>query len=82
MGLIMLHNFQTEDYGRALAHLCYKNKKQSKIACLQILKSLHGNQDADKLPSYLNVIEELVQVRDDLQFNRLEWLFGFGQLKQ
>ena len=78
MGLIMLHGWSTEDYGRALAHLCYKNKKLSKLACKYVLTSLKHNDDAVKLPSYLSVIEELVQVRDDLQINRLEWIFGFG----
>ena len=60
MGIIIFNDFQADDFGRALAHLSYKNKKLSKTVCLFVLNSLKANNDADKLPAYLNVIEELV----------------------
>ena len=57
MNLIIGNNFGAAEYGRALAHLCYNDKKLSKNICIYVLKS---TPDQDRLPSYLDIVEELV----------------------
>ena len=57
MNLIIGNNFGAAEYGRALAHLCYNDKKLSKNICMYVLKS---TPDQDRLPSYLDIVEELV----------------------
>ena len=67
MNLIIGNGFASADYGRALAHLCFNNKKLSKHLCQYMLTAVKSNPDQDKLPSFLDIVEELVQIRDDLQ---------------
>ena len=66
MNLVIGNNFGAADYGRALAHLCFNNKKLSKRLSLYVLTAIKSNPDQDKLPAFLDIVEELVQIRDDL----------------
>ena len=45
MNLVIGNNFGAADYGRALAHLCYNNKKLSKKLSLYVLTAIKGNPD-------------------------------------
>ena len=66
-----------------MAHLCYGDKKLSKLICSSVLKTI-SLSDQSKIEGYLKIVESLTMIEDrdsetrqDLQLKRLEWIFGF-----
>jgi hypothetical protein len=80
----MHYNFQEEEFGRALTHLCFDNEKLSKKVCKLLLKAV-VNSDYDKIKPYLVIVSQMLQIKDsenkNLKLKRLEWIFGFAFLK-
>jgi len=70
---------QTEELGKMLAHLAYKHPDFSMRVCRLLLNGISRN-DYDKIKNYLQVVNSLALIKDELQNSRLEWLFGFGSL--
>ncbi len=62
-----------------IAHMSYKYEKFSKRIAKMLLSGISRN-DYEKVRNYLDVVTELVMVRDQFQRARLEWLFGFCSL--
>jgi hypothetical protein len=82
--IIVSSGYQEEQFGKALAHLCFDNHKMSKTICLRILKLIVFS-DYDKVKPYIEVVGTLLTIKDkrqvSLQRKRLEWVLGFSYLK-
>ena len=63
ISLVMLNDYDSANYGKALAHLCYSNKKLSKRICEQLLRAM-VTTDYQRIDSYLNAIQELLKTQD------------------
>lgn len=63
VSFIMQYNFQEEEYGRALTHLCFDNEKLSKKVCKFLLKSI-VNSDYEKIKPYLGIVSQLLKIKD------------------
>ena len=59
----MNNEYESVKYGKALAHLCFGNRKLSKQICELVLRAIVVS-DYQKIDSYLNVVKELVQTQD------------------
>ena len=77
--------YATQEYGKALAHLCYGDKKLSKQICELVCRDIVSNYM--NIRYYLNVMNELLVISDkdsktgeSLKRRRLEWIFGFSYL--
>lgn len=79
IGMALKEGVQTEQLGKMVAHLCYKNVQLSKKVSRILLNGISRN-DYEKVKSYLDVVTEVALVKDHLQTSRLEWMFGFGSL--
>ena len=76
---VLKEGYECEEFGKALAHFCYKNEKFSKQVAKLLLKGISRN-DYEKVKNYLDVVTQVALVRDHLQRTRLEWIFGVGCL--
>ncbi len=80
----MSNGYQEENFGKALAHLCFDNPKLSKTVCLRILKLIVFS-DYDKVKSCIEVVNTLLKINDvnepTLKRKRFEWILGFSFLK-
>lgn len=77
--------YATQEYGKALAHLCYGNKKLSKQLCELVCRDIAANYQS--IQYYLNVMNELLILSDKdtktgepLKRRRLEWIFGYSYM--
>ena len=70
---------QSEDLGKMVAHLCYKQEHFSKKVSKMLLNGFTRN-DYDKIKNNLDVVTQIALVKDEFQRSRLEWMFGFGSL--
>lgn len=70
---------QNEEFCFAMGHLCYKNLEFSKQIIGKILKSMSFASD-EGIIALLNILEQIGMVKDELQIQRLEYIFGFGSL--
>jgi hypothetical protein len=52
---VLREGYECEEFGKALAHFCYKNKDFSKIVCKYLLKGI-GKNDFDRIKNYLDVV--------------------------
>jgi hypothetical protein len=59
----MQYNFQEEEFGRALTHLCFDNEKLSKKVCTMLLKSI-VNSDYEKIKPYLQIVSQMLSIKD------------------
>lgn len=59
----MQYNFQEEEFGRALTHLCLDNEKLSKKVCTMLLKSI-VNSDYEKIKPYLQIVSQMLSIKD------------------
>jgi hypothetical protein len=86
---LVFHNgYNQEDFGKALAHVCYGNEKVSKKVARNLIKGLNSLQEQAKINYLLDIIKEFCGQNEspdgpyaDLPGKRLEWIFGFGTLK-
>ena len=62
-----------------IAHLAYKSADFTVRVSRVLLHGISRN-DYEKVKNYLDVVNALALVKDELQTARLEWLFGFGSL--
>jgi len=63
ISIVMLNDYDSANYGKALSHLCYGNKKLSKRICEQLLRAM-VTTDYQRIDSYLNAIQELLNTQD------------------
>jgi len=59
----MQNGYQEENFGKALAHLCFDNMKLSKQMCLRLLKLIVFS-DYDKVKPCIEVVNTLLTIRD------------------
>ncbi len=62
--LIVQNGYQEEQFGKALAHLCFDNHKISKAVCLRILKLIVFS-DYDKVKPYIEIVNILLTIKDN-----------------
>ena len=67
----------TSEFGKALAHLSYKNIKFSRKICKLLLKTISYATN-DQVEHQLSMVHSMAQIKDEFQVHRLEYLFGFG----
>jgi hypothetical protein len=77
--LCLKEGIETESLGKLIAHMSYKAEKFTKRFTKLLLNGISRN-DYEKVKNYLDVVTQLVIVKDELQMKRLEWIFGFGYL--
>ena len=65
------------EYGRALAHLCFKNLPFSKKMIAKIIKCISYASAADEIDRLLKIVKELTLLKDEFKTQRLEFMFGF-----
>ena len=64
--LIVQSGYQEEQFGKALAHLCFDNHKISKTVCGRILKLIVFS-DYDKVKPYIEIVNTLLTIKDSSQ---------------
>lgn len=52
---IFKDGYECEEFGKALAHFCYKNEKISKKVAKTLLKGISKN-DFERIKNYLDVV--------------------------
>jgi hypothetical protein len=63
LDLCLKNEYETEELGKALAHVQYDDRVLSKKLCLHLLKGI-ATSDHNKVSGYLDVVEEIVQVQE------------------
>jgi hypothetical protein len=62
---VLKEGYELEEFGKALAHFCYKNESFSKKVAKLLLKGISRN-DYEKVKNYLDVVTQVCLVRDYL----------------
>ena len=65
MNRVLKEGMQCEEFGKALAHFCYKNNDFSKKVAKLVLKGISKN-DYDKIKNYLDVVTQVALIKDEL----------------
>jgi hypothetical protein len=52
---VLKEGYECEEFGKALAHFCYKNESYTKRVCKMLLKGISKN-DYEKIKNYLDVV--------------------------
>jgi hypothetical protein len=91
MKLIMENSYNCEEYGLAVAHICFEDEKLSKKVARFLLKGISSaNDNLPIMENYLKVVEAMCSNSFEspdsehkyLPRKRLEWIFGFGILNE
>jgi len=53
-------DYSCENYGKALAHLCFNNKKLSKLICIRLTEGIRNCKNYFASKSFLQVMEHFV----------------------
>ena len=70
---------ENKEFAQAISHLSYKNLGFTRRISKKLLKSISYSNN-DQVQRHLNVVEELLKIKDEYQLHRLEYLLGFGFL--
>lgn len=62
---IFKDGYECEEFGKALAHFCYKDDNISKKIAKDLLKGISKN-DFEKIKNYLDVVTQVVFLKDHL----------------
>ena len=73
------HGFESLEYAKFVAHVCFKNEEFSRKMAKHILKGTNKST-ADEIGPYLQLMKHYLTIDDDLFNLRLEWIFGIADL--
>lgn len=78
---VLANTYCCKEYGEGLAHLCHRNRKLTKGVFKVLMKGIVLTNDYERIKNYLEIVAPIVQIKDELQQERLEWIFGFPYLE-
>ena len=73
------HGFESLEFSRMVAHLCFKNKEYSSKIARQVLKGVNTTQ-ADELAPVLEIWKQFLGIDDEYFYLRVEWIFGVSNI--
>lgn len=71
--------FDPQAYGVIIQHLSFDNFQYSNSLCNIILQGMSKATTSDEYKPYIESITALLNIQDDLQMKRIEWLLGYPQ---
>jgi hypothetical protein len=80
MEMVLFFDFNAEDYGKALAHLCFGNEELSMLIARRLLMHFRNCDNYYAAKSGFECLEPFVAQmaeNSDLPQKRLEWIFGW-----
>lgn len=69
----------SKQFGKCLANMCKENVKLSKKVAKVFIRSINSS-NYDTVKNYLTALKPFVLLEDSLKLQKLEWIFGFGQI--
>jgi hypothetical protein len=72
-------NGSSKQFGQCLANMCKGNEKLSRKVSKVFIKAFN-NSNSENLRNYLKALKPFLRIDDDFKCQKLEWVFGFGQI--
>ena len=69
------HGYESEEYSKLVAHLCFKNKEFSRKMAKHILKGTNKS-NAEEIGPFLELMKQYLCIDDEHFGLRMEWIFG------
>lgn len=69
------HGYESEEFAKFVAHVCYQNKEFSKKMAKHILKGTNKST-AEEIGPFLELMKQYLTIDDDYFQQRMEWIFG------
>lgn len=68
---------ENKNFAKAMAHLCYKDLKFSRKIIKVLIQSISYSSN-DEVKRQLVHVESIAKIKDEYQWERLEYMFGRG----
>lgn len=72
-------NLGSKEFGAFVSDMCRDNLKLSKKVAKVFIKVIN-NSDFNLVKNYLKALKPFVKMNDSLKKQKLEWIFGVGQV--
>lgn len=73
---VIMEGHNTESFNKLITQLCFDSFKFSKTVCKTLLRAINDYSKIEAVP-YFSLLTQVFVIKDSLQQQRLEWLFGY-----